>query len=125
MSTAGIHVVVVDDEAALLRLMTGYLSRLGYSVCGCGTAAEAVELFARGSLDHSVAVVDLSLPDRQGNELAAELLGTYPELRVILCSGYPITADLFPQHMRQRVGVLQKPFIPNMLVREIERLSGS
>jgi hypothetical protein len=32
---------------------------------------------------------------------------------------------MFPEEMRSRVGVLQKPFIPNMLVREIERLSGA
>jgi DNA-binding NtrC family response regulator len=119
------HILVVDDEAALLRLMIGYLSRLGYSAHGCGTAAEAAEIFAAGSLVISVAVVDLSLPDRQGDDLAAELLRTHPDLRVILCSGYPVTTDVFPQEMRPRVGVLQKPFIPNMLVREIERLSGS
>jgi DNA-binding NtrC family response regulator len=125
MSTSRTHILVVDDEAALLKLMTGYLSRLGYTVSGCGTAAEAIEVFAAGSPPISVAVVDLSLPDRHGDDLAAELLRTYPSLRVILCSGYPVTTEVFPQEVRQRVGVLQKPFVPNMLVREIERLSGS
>jgi DNA-binding NtrC family response regulator len=116
------QILVVDDEPALLRLITGYLSRLGYAVTGSATASSAMDSFGKDPEGFSLAVVDLSLPDRQGDDLAIEMMRVNPRLRTILCSGYVVTDQVFPAEMRSRVAILQKPFLPNMLAGEIERL---
>jgi two-component system, cell cycle sensor histidine kinase and response regulator CckA len=121
-SSSGVRILIVDDEEALLRLLLAYLTRLGYSVTGCGTGSAAVDLFTRSDPEFSLVVMDLTLPDRQGDEVAVELMQLNPRLRVLLSSGYVVTPDIFPAEMRSRVGVLQKPFLPKMLVREVERL---
>jgi DNA-binding NtrC family response regulator len=122
MADPSVQILVVDDEQALLRLITGYLTRLGYSVAGVATAGEAMESFAKDPFRFTLAVVDLSLPDRQGDDLAIEMMRINPQLRTILCSGYVTTDQVFPPEMRPRVGILQKPFLPNMLLSEIQRL---
>lgn len=122
MENASARILVVDDEEALLRLLTGYLSRLGYVVTGCGTGAAALEHFGSSDAPFELVVMDLTLPDRQGDEVAIELMRLDPRVKTLLCTGYVVTAQVFPEDLRSRVGVLQKPFVPKMLVREMERL---
>ncbi len=61
------RILVVDDEAAIRRLVRGSLERSGFMVAEAATAAEAL-----GSARHQgceLVLVDLGLPDRDGLEL--------------------------------------------------------
>lgn len=61
------RILVVDDEAAIRRLVRGALERSGFTVAEAATAAEAL-----GSARHQgceLVLVDLGLPDRDGLEL--------------------------------------------------------
>ncbi len=59
------------------------------------------------------------MPGRSGPELAAELLARRAGLRVLYTSGYPY--DAIARHGVQEPGVrlLQKPFTPSDLLREV------
>ena len=60
-------IVVVDDEAAIRRLLRAALERGGYAVVEVGSAKEALSAV---SIDRPDAVLlDLGLPDREGLEL--------------------------------------------------------
>ena len=61
------HVLVIDDEAALRQILSGLVSRAGYSVDVAATAAEATAKLVRGDVD--VALCDVRLPDGDGIEL--------------------------------------------------------
>jgi two-component system response regulator AtoC len=61
------HVLVIDDEAALRQILTALVSRAGYSVDTAATAAEATAKLIRGDVD--VALCDVRLPDGDGIEL--------------------------------------------------------
>ena len=116
------RVLLVDDEPPLLRLMQTYLKKLGYSVEGCPNAGAAIQEFDRNSGAFDLLVADLTLPDLSGQELAIQLARKNEELRVLLCSGYPVQLELVPEDVRGRFGALDKPFVPNMLASAIERL---
>lgn len=63
----GPKVVIVDDEAAIRRLLRSALERADYSVVEAGTAREAQNAI---DIDRPDAVLlDLGLPDREGLEL--------------------------------------------------------
>lgn len=63
----GPKVVIVDDEAAIRRLLRSALERAGYSVVEASTAREGQNAF---DIDKPDAVLlDLGLPDREGLEL--------------------------------------------------------
>ncbi|MBI3902360.1 MAG: sigma-54-dependent Fis family transcriptional regulator [Nitrosomonadales bacterium] len=61
------HVLVIDDEAALRQILSNLVSRAGYSVDTAATASEATAKLVRGDVD--VALCDVRLPDGDGIEL--------------------------------------------------------
>jgi len=63
--------LVVDDEAAIRRLIRTALERSGYSVVEAGTAKEALN---SAGIDHpDIVLLDLGLPDRDGIEIIPQL----------------------------------------------------
>ncbi|HBY61448.1 MAG TPA: hypothetical protein DEH78_16625 [Solibacterales bacterium] len=115
------RILIVDDESSLLFLLEKYLQRVGYSVVACSTAADGWRHFQSAPADFALAVIDYSLPDRNGDTLLKELLGVRPELRAVLCSGYPVDISGISPGSGQ-VEALQKPFTPRMLGDAIQRL---
>ena len=81
------HVLFVDDDAALVRLGMLRWTRLGYQVTGCESPQEALERFRDHPVDFDVVVTDLSMPGMSGMELARQLLSLRPALPIILISG--------------------------------------
>lgn len=107
------RVFLVDDEASLLQLLGQYLSRNGHSSVTAGTVAEARTLLSTDTETIDAAVIDLSLPDGSGEEIAQLLADEYPGVRVIMATGYAYEP---PAALRGKVAVLQKPFLPRALL---------
>ena len=113
------NLLVVDDEASLLQLLGQYLTRQGHTVEPSATVAGVRALMAH-SFD--VAVIDWILPDGSGLDLGRELLDHDPTIRVVFTSGYPLDASDVPEGLRDRVRVLQKPFLPRALAEILNNL---
>src|SRR5476649_1173141 len=65
--TAKTRVLVVDDEAAILRFLKPALEANGYEMTSAGTVAEALKRIAADSPD--VVLLDLGLPDGDGKDV--------------------------------------------------------
>src|SRR3982751_1036826 len=77
----GPKVVIVDDEAAIRRLLRAALERAGYSVVEASTAREAQNAM---DIDRPDAVLlDLGLPDRDGLELVPLIVKSASALIII------------------------------------------
>ena len=114
------RILVVEDEADLCDLIQRHLRRLGYEASGANSAAEALELIQNDPLGFSRFLVDLSLPDMAGDELADRILQAQPSAKILLTSGYAM-----PDAMRvksERVWFLQKPFPPKRLEEALKAL---
>lgn len=72
------HVLVVDDERAIRRLLRMYLTDAGFTVAEAADGAEAVEQVRRGGID--LVLLDLMLPGIDGFEVCSRLreLGRVP-----------------------------------------------
>ena len=114
-------ILLVDDEAPLLRLMGEFLRHLGYEVEACATGTDALRVLDKNPRKFALIVVDLSLPDFSGDDLVRRLVGFYPELPILICSGMPYSVEQLPP----RVRFLQKPFVPKMLAQEIDAMIGA
>jgi DNA-binding NtrC family response regulator len=119
------RLLIVDDEAPLRQLMERYLGRLGYPVDGCGTAREALELFRGSPGEYAAVIADLNLPDMAGEGLLRELLRIYPEVRVLVCSGYPCDVSAVAGPRASQFSFLSKPFVPKMLSQAVADLLGA
>ena len=65
--TAKTRVLVVDDEAAILRFLKPALEANDYDMASAGTVAEAIKRIAAGMPD--IVLLDLGLPDGDGKEV--------------------------------------------------------
>jgi DNA-binding NtrC family response regulator len=116
------RILLVDDEAAITRLMQTYLTRLGYHVDASLDATGAFELVKPGSTPYDLLVADLTLPDMPGQQMALRMAGQNERLRVLFCSGYPFSVDSLDEQVQPRCASLLKPFLPNMLAEAINEL---
>lgn len=71
MAEISAAVLVIDDEEQIRRALRSVLTAHGYSVLLAATAEEAVRLAASAKPD--LIVLDLTLPDADGVDLASEL----------------------------------------------------
>jgi two-component system KDP operon response regulator KdpE len=86
---SGEAILVVDDEAAIRRLLKGALKRAGYSVVEAENARGAI---ASLDIDKPAAVLlDLGLPDREGMELVPIIKGR--GLALLIISAREATAE--------------------------------
>jgi two-component system, cell cycle sensor histidine kinase and response regulator CckA len=81
-------VLVVEDEDAVLRLIQGLLGGRGYTVLGAATAGEAIATCDTTPGPIDLLLVDLNLPDMDGQELAERLRVRRPEMKLLYMSGH-------------------------------------
>lgn len=65
------RIVLVEDDPAVAELVTLYLRNAGFAIAHAPTAAKARELFAE--MRPALVILDLGLPDTDGNALFAEI----------------------------------------------------
>ncbi len=106
----GETILIVEDEAAILRLAVRMLERQKYTVLEAATPGRAVEIAREhgGAID--LLITDVIMPEMNGRDLANELQVLYPSLKVLFMSGY--TADVIAHRgvLDEGVSFIQKPF---------------
>jgi CheY-like chemotaxis protein len=117
----GEHILVVDDEPAVVEVASRLLTRLGYRVTGHTSPARAMAELRRDPAAFDLVLCDLTMPELTGTELAGQLRTLRPELPVVLTSGYSGSLD---QDELQALGIrelLSKPFLLQALAETIRR----
>jgi PAS domain S-box-containing protein len=104
-------ILLVEDEAMLLRLTAMLLRKLGYIVLSATCPAEALEVARRYAGTIHLLLTDVIMPGMSGNALCDQLVLQRPGLRCLYMSGY--TADIIAHHgviQGDNIHFLQKPF---------------
>lgn len=81
-------ILFVDDEEDIVSMRTRMLSYLGYRVLPATSPEQALGYFTRGDERIDLLITDHTMPRMTGLQLAAEINALYPDLPIILCSGY-------------------------------------
>jgi len=84
------RILLVEDEVVLRMSTTDMLERLECLVAGVGSGEEALEILSKGGV-FDFLLTDLGLPGMSGEELAREVRRRFPDLPVIIASGYGST----------------------------------
>lgn len=108
-------ILVVDDEPAVRRLAARALQRRGYEVTEARDGGEALEKLAATAGGFLAIVLDLTMPRLGGHEVLTRLGVEYPDLPVVLTSGYAGV------EIPEAQVFLEKPFTPDGLVRAIDQ----
>ncbi|MBI2309220.1 MAG: sigma 54-interacting transcriptional regulator [Rhodocyclales bacterium] len=117
LQPASAHVLVVDDDADLLRLLSMRLRANGYRVTAVDSAEAAL---ARVAIERPDLVLsDVRLPGRDGLALFDELRQRHPALPVILLTAHGTIPDAVAATARGVFGYLTKPFDSQALLEKI------
>lgn len=80
-------VLVVDDERDLADLITLLLRAYGFEAITVYSAIEALRLLEHDS-DIDAVLSDIAMPEMDGRELGDAIRKKYPQIKVVLVSGY-------------------------------------
>ena len=121
----GMHVLVVDDEPAIVEIVRDYLADAGYRVSTASTGGEAVRQVR--AITPDLVVLDLGLPDIDGLDVARTVREAAP-VPIIMLTARSDEADRVVGLELGADDYLVKPFSPRELlarVRAVLRRSGA
>src|SRR2546428_2084500 len=115
------RILVVDDEAAILRLLKEALTQWGYQVTGATSAAEALQAL-RGDMFDAV-ITDIRMPDMNGLELLKEIKRHDESVEVVVMTGYPTIASAVEALKEGAFDYLSKPLLLDELRHLMTRMT--
>jgi len=114
-------VLLVEDAPMIRRLAREIMLRAGYTVIEAGDSEQAMQLAGKEErID--VLLTDLIMPGPSGVELAEQLRGLRPQVRVLFMSGYSDNAIVRDGLLGESAAFLQKPFTPEELLRKLRHV---
>ena len=115
-------ILVVDDEAPIRSAAVQVLAHFGFAVLTAKDGVEALETLAGASTEIRLLLTDLTMPRLNGFETAQEAARLYPELPVVVMSGFSeeTASERFASLPIQ--GYLQKPFSVQALEKTLRRI---
>jgi len=113
------RILVVDDQPANLKAVSGLLSRHGYEVATAGQGAEALEIATGHPPD--LLLLDMMMPGMDGFELLAEMRrhAELQQLPVIFLTAAQDRELLLRAFAAGAVDYVTKPFIPEELLARV------
>jgi C4-dicarboxylate-specific signal transduction histidine kinase/ActR/RegA family two-component response regulator len=89
------HIMVVDDEGQIVSLWSELLRDFGYRVTAFTRSLDALDAFTRDPDRYDLVLLDQTMPQMTGAELAVRILEKRPGLPIILATGFSesINAD--------------------------------
>lgn len=109
-------ILLVEDEAMVRDVNRAMLERLGYRVLEAENGETARAMAKRYHQDIAMVLLDIHLPDIDGEALLVVLKNLMPSAKVIICSG-DSREELIDKDAH---GFLKKPFTLDMLSRTLD-----
>jgi DNA-binding NtrC family response regulator len=115
----GNKILVVDDDSDITWFFRQILEGEGFSVSTAQKGVEALELAGKEKFD--LAILDVVLPDIQGDKLAKELSKKNKPLKIIFVSGFTQKLEGLDSTGLDIVLVMEKPVMYDQLKEAVKR----
>ncbi len=115
----GEHIMYVDDEEALVAVMSRLLPRIGYRCTGYSDPRAALEAFRAAPQGFDAIVTDLAMPSMNGLEFAAAVRARRGDIPIAIASGN--AADVGESRVKIDA-VIQKPISMDDVARLLDGL---
>jgi len=114
------RILVLDDDPAILRMVSDKLDRAGFDVWTASDGREALMLVQQRGLPH-LAVVDIMMPGMDGFEFC-QTLQEFSDLPVIMLTAVDEEETVIRGIEQFAEDYVTKPFSPRELVARIQRV---
>ncbi|MFN2238812.1 MAG: ATP-binding protein [Thermoanaerobaculia bacterium] len=122
ISYSGLRVTVVDDEAPVLEGIAAILESEGIVVETYDRSEVFLEELAKKVQPPDLVILDLGIPGISGEDLHRRLRAKFPEVPILISTGYGDSERLDPLLGYSRTAFQQKPYDAETLFRAIDAL---
>ncbi len=105
------HILLVDDENAVIRMVEQMLTRLGYTTTTRTASIEAYEAFKANPDRFDLVMTDMSMPNMTGIQLAQKIKTIRKNLPIVICTGFSDQINDEKCHALGIQGYLMKPLV--------------
>ncbi len=121
--TDSLSVLVVDDEVILCQSVEKILKRKGNHVDMVTSVADALSTLDKGN-KYDMIIADLMMPQAGGLELLSAVQASWPEIPVLIITGFSSIASAVETTKLGAAGYLPKPFTPDELENAVKGILG-
>jgi CheY-like chemotaxis protein len=115
-------ILLVEDEAALRKLISGALRKYGYKVWEAQNGGEALLICEKEPGPIHLMLTDVVMPQMSGRELAERLAQIRPEIKVLYMSGYTTNSIVHHGVLDSGINFIPKPLKVLTLVQKVREI---
>ena len=112
-------ILIVDDNPNMSSLLSEMLEVFDYDSVRASDGSEALDVLEGGNI--SMVITDMRMPNMSGLELLEAVKGKYPNIPVVLISGYSVNQVTSQNAAVKPDGFLGKP----LMMSEVEKMINS
>jgi PAS domain S-box-containing protein len=116
------RILLVDDEAPILKLEKQMLEKLGYTVTIQTGSVEALDLLSINPHAFDLVITDMSMPVMTGMDMASQIIKLRPDIPIILCTGF---SERISEQSMEESGIrrlLMKPVVKYEMAKAIREV---
>lgn len=113
-------ILVVDDEEALRSLASDILGTQGYTVLCAESGVAALDILQQNKID--LMMTDVIMPDMDGYQLSHEVKQQFPQMKILVSSGYSDELQLAHKDQDLEEKQLNKPYKSSELISKVREL---
>ncbi len=116
------HIMLVDDEADILKTTHDILERQGYKVRSFKDGPSAIATFTKNINFFDLVITDFTMPLMTGYELSTQILELRKDMPIILCTGF---SEDISEEKATSIGIksfLLKPIVMKELSQKIREI---
>jgi len=121
-SDGATRILLADDEEMVRVLGQLILEQHGYVVLTASDGDEAIAAFREHCDTLSLVLLDMTMPRKNGYEVAAAIRAIRRDTPIVLCSGYADVEARTRYADLQMDGFLKKPYRMNELIQVVQRV---
>ncbi len=103
-------VLLVDDEKGVIEVCSEMLKNLGYQVKAVTEVREAIDILKADDLTIDLVILDMVMPEINGEQAFEKIKIIAPDIKVLVCSGYPKEAQIQKMIAKGCSEYILKPF---------------
>ena len=112
-------ILVVDDDAIVTKSCKRILEAEGFEVLAVPSADQGIEAIRHDDFD--LLLMDVKMPKHDGLYLMREIKKDWPDIPIIVMSGYPTQETIADVLQLGPAGFIPKPFRPDELVKSVRQ----
>jgi CheY-like chemotaxis protein len=122
LATGSERILLVDDEAMIVDVMTQFLSQLGYQTTSMTDSPAALETFRSQPEQYDLVITDMTMPKLTGIQLTRAIREVRKDIAVIICTGF---SEQISIERSQELGIqafIMKPVVMGEMAKTIRNV---